>query len=264
MIQYRVLPDLLGVQYFKLVDLVDAQREAEAEGKAAGAYHLYTATRELFIFMGFSSFPLLLPHRVLPELEERTKRGRVRIVEQTREGNGSVTAFSRLLLLPEIPSVPGREAPCPLNGVTGLLWLRGTPWNRRHRRAQRKAHLFWKNIIRTRARHEPHQGRCSPALASLSVHLRAHPLLRTARVHNWSAGVFFEEMTARCGKVTLREVRIAGRVRPMRKAAREVRNHEFPPRMESSCDFREGNRFGLLSRVRREADIRFLRFLLLP
>ncbi|EGI59718.1 hypothetical protein G5I_12120 [Acromyrmex echinatior] len=90
------------------------------------------------------------------------------------EGNGGVTAFSRLLFLPEIPSMPGRETPCPLNGVTGLPWLRGTPWNQRHRRAQRKAHLFWKNIIRTRARHEPHQGRCSPALASLSVHLRAH------------------------------------------------------------------------------------------
>ncbi|KYN42963.1 hypothetical protein ALC56_02768 [Trachymyrmex septentrionalis] len=75
---------------------------------------------------------------------------------RAREGYGGVTAFSRLLLLPEIPSVPGRETPCPLNGVTGLPWLRGTPWNRRHRRAQRKAHLFWKNIIRTRARHEPH------------------------------------------------------------------------------------------------------------
>lgn len=92
----------------------------------------------------------------------------------SRTGEGGwrrrYTAFSRLLLLPEIPSAPGRETPCPLNGVTGLPWLRGTPWNWRHRRAQRKAHLFWKNIIRTRARHEPHQGRCSPALASLFVH----------------------------------------------------------------------------------------------
>lgn len=50
---------------------------------------------------------------------------------------------------------PWGETPCPLNGVTGLPWLRGTPWNRRHRRTQRKAHLFWKNIIRT-VRHEPH------------------------------------------------------------------------------------------------------------
>lgn len=70
------------------------------------------------------------------------------------------------------PPLRGRETPCPLNGVTGLPWLRGTPWNRRHRRAQRKAHLFWKNIIRTRARHEPPRsllaGTCIPVYARVS------------------------------------------------------------------------------------------------
>ncbi|TGZ46741.1 hypothetical protein DBV15_05504 [Temnothorax longispinosus] len=161
-----------------LVDRADDER-LKPGGKAA--YHLYTATtRELFIFMGFSSFSRThsRARRGLPELEERTRREeRVRIVERERgrvtARGRCVTAFSRLLLLPEIPSAPGRETPCPLNGVTGLPWLRGTPWNRRHRRAQRKAHLFWKNIIRTRARHEPRTPRSllAGALASLPVHV---------------------------------------------------------------------------------------------
>lgn len=146
--------------------------------------------------MGFPSFPLLLPRRGLPELEERTRRGTgVRIVGRAREDDGGVTAFSRLLLLPEIPSVPGRETPCPLNGVTGLPWLRGTPWNRRHRRAQRKAHLFWKNIIRTRARHEP----LPRSLARRHLHpclCTDSPSVAHGRECNWSSRAFFEEITA--------------------------------------------------------------------
>lgn len=145
--------------------------------------------------MGYPSFPPLRPRRGLPELEERTRRG---TSSDSRTGEGETAALRPslvLLLLSEIPSASGRETPCPLNGVTGLPWLRGTPWNRRHRRAQRKAHLFWKNIIRTRARHEPHQGRCSPALASLLVHGLT---LCCARWEcNWSSRAFFEEMTGR-------------------------------------------------------------------
>lgn len=174
------------------------RREAETEGKAAGAYHLYTATtRELFIFME-ALLPSLSLSRamVFPELEERTRRGTNS--DGRREGRvtGGVIRLSLVSCsCPEIPSAPGRETPCPLNGVTGLPWLRGTPWNRRHRRAQRKAHLFWKNIIRTRTRHEPHQGRCSPVLASLSVQHRL--ILCTRWECNWSACAFFSKRRRR-------------------------------------------------------------------
>lgn len=134
--------------------------------------------------MGSPFFPPSLPRRGLPELEERT-RGRGTSSDsrtRAREDDGGVTAFSRLLLLPEIPSAPGRETPCPLNGVTGLPWLRGTPWNRRHRRAQRKAHLFWKNIIRTRARHEPRTKVVARrSRTCIPVRARTQPLLCCAR-----------------------------------------------------------------------------------
>lgn len=59
------------------------------------------------------------------------------------------------------------------------------------RRAQRKAHLFWKNIIRTRARREPLPrsllaGTCIPVCA------RAHPPLRGGESEcNWSGRCVF-------------------------------------------------------------------------
>lgn len=115
--------------------------------------------------------------------------------------------------------------------------------------------------------------RAARAAAKVVARQHLHPCLctgspsvaqRPERECNWSSRAFFEEITADCGKVTLREIQIAGRVRAMRKAAREVRNHEFPPpRWSLLATFAGGDRFGLLSRVRREADIRFLRSVLL-
>lgn len=111
--------------------------------------------------------------------------------ERGRRRRARVMAFSLAscsLLPPEIPSArPGRETPCPLNGVTGLPWLPGTPWKRRHRRAQRKAHLFWKNIVRTSRAHEPHQGRYSSghlaSSPSLSLSLRTPMHRAGCRMH---------------------------------------------------------------------------------
>lgn len=132
-------------------------------------------------------------------------RGSPRILEERTTSSDSRTRGERSTagaLWPSLLSSPvparrypqrrGRETPCPLNGVTGLPWLPGTPWKQRHRRrrTQRKAHLFWKNIIRTRARAA---SRPAGHLASLCPCTRLASVL--ARVHTQDCASFFQKAT---------------------------------------------------------------------
>lgn len=115
----------------------DEERKRRGEKQQARITFILPLARELFIFMGVP-LPSCCRGGSPRILEERTtssdSRTRGERSTSARYGLPSPPAPH-----PEIPSAPGGgETPCPLNGVTGLPWLPGTPWKQRHRRAQRK------------------------------------------------------------------------------------------------------------------------------
>lgn len=164
--------------------------------------------------MGVSPPPAVV--EVLREFSRKRTTGSDRV---EREGRGRRAARYGLPSppVPQHGDTLGGERPrARLMALRGCHGYRGTPMEATPPPRPAKAHLFWKNIIRTRAR-GPHQGRFTrllPVLASPVALDRTSPPPASPRV------------VSRRGSARERGKQHG---LPVRKAAREVGNHEDPP-----------------------------------
>lgn len=211
----------------------DEERKRRGEKQQARITFILPLARELFIFMGVP-LPSCCRGGSPRILEERTtssdSRTRGERSTSARYGLPSPPAPH-----PEIPSAPGGEKPrarlMALRGCHGYREPHGSNATAAPSESPFILEKHYKNA------HGPHQGRYS---TSLSLHPRctgSHPRLP-------------RRFPKRLGeKATLLRARNNADCRwtMVRKAAREVRNHEHPPpRRLLSRDFRRGDRFAFI------------------
>lgn len=184
---------------------------------------------------------------------------RVRIVE--REGRGRRRALWPSLVSrsrPEIPSAPGGEKPrarlMALRGCHGYREPHGSDATAAPRPAE-SPFILEKHYKNARAARAASRSLLAGALASLSLHALARSRCTTYFVLR----VFRKarKSNPRRGGPDCRWCRESGE-----KSGTWSQKSRVPALCWAlSRDFRRGDRFGLLSRVRREADVRFLRAL---